>query len=117
MTYLNLIKAANVFGFIEEKMKKEGTIIITIITKNGAQIKNSITKKCKILRSLGGCSHLYIVSGTASATFLKEHYDSINSGGYFLNCSSVHMYTQIFLDWRHLVHITREAKKDIAPNS
>lgn len=36
MTYLNLIKAANVFGFIEEKMKKEGTIIITIITKNGA---------------------------------------------------------------------------------
>lgn len=84
MTYLNLIKAANVFGFIEEKMKKEGTIIITIITKNGAQIKNSITKKCKILRSLGGCSYLYIVSGTACATFLKEHYDSINSGGYFL---------------------------------
>lgn len=36
ITNLNLIKVANVFGFIEEEMKKEGTIIISIITTNGA---------------------------------------------------------------------------------
>lgn len=30
---------------------------------------------------------------------------------------SASMYTQTFLDWRHLGHITRQAKKDTAPTT
>lgn len=66
---MNPIEVANVYGFIEEQMKKGGIIIrITFIT-NGAQKRNSITKKCKRHCLPHGCCYLTITSGTACTTF------------------------------------------------